>query len=176
MYGAVFMCKVTVGCKKRREQAPALPVRRNFVCNFMGRCGHRPLRVSRSFCGRFVNRPYYAKPTGSACRGVCILFCFWGIYTSSVGYADSFPSRGSRLVAGAMNISNDGDGDDDILNSHNFLSHDRYKNRYHFRELDVLVKSFWNVIYHLNWVRFASRNLNCLCSLTLLLIKLIATD
>ena len=57
MYGAVFMCKVTVGYRKRREQAPALPVRRDFVCNFMGRCGNRPLRILRSFCGRFVNRP-----------------------------------------------------------------------------------------------------------------------
>lgn len=34
-FGAVFMCKVTVGCKKRREQAPALPVRRDFLCKFV---------------------------------------------------------------------------------------------------------------------------------------------
>lgn len=68
------------------------------------------------------------------------------------------------------------DGDDGILNSHNFLIHDRNKNRYHFRDLNVLVKSFWNVVNHLNWVRFASRNLICLCSLTFFLIKLIAID
>lgn len=42
----------------------------------------------------------------------------------------------------------DGDGDDEILNSHNFLIHDRYKNRYHFRELNVPVKSFLNVVNH----------------------------
>lgn len=75
-----------------------------------------------------------------------------------------------------INAFGDDDGDDDILNFYNFLSHDRYKNGYHFRELNVLVKSFWNVVNHLNWVRFAARNLNCLCSPTLLLIKLIAID
>ena len=93
-----------------------------------------------------------------------------------MSYASKNFSSRSIIEINLINAldDDDGDGDDDILNSHNFLSHDRYKNRYHFRELDVLVKSFWNVIYHLNWVRFASRNLNCLCSLTLLLIKLIA--
>jgi hypothetical protein len=86
----------------------------------------------------------------------------------------------SRFIIGIYLINafhgEEEDGDSDILNSHNFLIRDRNKNRYHFRELNVLVKSFWNVVNHLNWVRFASRNLNCLCSLTLFLIKLIAID
>lgn len=76
----------------------------------------------------------------------------------------------------AFDYDDDDGDDDDILNSHNFLSHDRHRNRYRFVELNVLVKSFWNVVNHLNWVHFASRNLNCLCSLTLLLMKLIAID
>ena len=68
------------------------------------------------------------------------------------------------------------DGGDGILNSHNFPINDRNKNRYHFRELNVLVKSFWNVVNHLNWIRFACRNPSCLCSLALSLIKLIVID
>lgn len=67
----------------------------------------------------------------------------------------------------------DGDG---ILISHNFPVHDRNKNRYHFRELNVLVESLWNVVNHLNWIRFAPRNPSCLCSLALFLIKLIVID
>lgn len=75
-----------------------------------------------------------------------------------------------------INVFDDDDGYDDILNFYNFLSYDRYKNRYYFRELNVFVKLFWNVVNYFNWVRFVFRNFNCLCFLIFLLIKFIVID
>lgn len=86
----------------------------------------------------------------------------------------------SRFIIGIYLINvfygEEEDGDSDILNFYNFLIRDRNKNRYYFRELNVFVKLFWNVVNYFNWVRFVFRNFNCLCFLIFFLIKFIVID
>lgn len=86
----------------------------------------------------------------------------------------------SRFIIGIYLINvfygEEEDGDSDILNFYNFLIRDRNKNRYYFRELNVFVKLFWNVVNYFNWVCFVFRNFNCLCFLIFFLIKFIVID